>query len=810
MFDNFETLDPAEAEAKMRAKAPGVLPDDEHLLLAFKLRNHKLMFTPYRILLKDSSVVNMAAHEYNSLPYRNIAGYAVCTAGHLDSDTELYLYTKSSARKITLIQKDFKRKDVDLFSIMRLLNQYVLWSQDPFGLGVPDEMLGADMPTPSEPSEQGITDYLGGNATELDPEQVQGMMQDFLIPNEIVRIAYKAGRDLTVFTTKRILLVDKKGITGKSIEYKTILYSHVRMFSIETAADGIFDRDADLALYTDIPAMPIIKQDIKRKCNMHKLQMFLTDLVCGVGGGLPVFSHEANTQDMGGGNYHKSLPKWMAGEGDAGQIDAGQANQQFHAEPNNILQENEFVEMAFKGRKDYMLFTTKRIVFVDNKTVAFGLGGKKVEYITIPYFSISHFALQTPGYGLIFKDRDAELQIWTDCTYFRHEVRTKDHESPPMPLMTFIEQDLARDKVDLLAIHRYLSYKLLSLGPVPPQVQGQMTAHERPKILIRPEVPGEGSVWSTLHEMFSDNAYMIDAGEMNRKFHENFMLQDDETVGIAYANGRDLFMVTTKRIFMMDTKGFTGKKVQYLTIPFSSVRSFGVETASTFDRDCEFFIDVKGFWNTQESPSHDSSISSRIKQDLSKGQCDVMAIHNFMSDRCVLFFADQTSFTPDLPPFLHYTSLAEPSAATKFNAFFDRDNMSMLSTEEMNMLNQQLRYAPPLLLSEQFESIQIGFQRKKDLMLFTNLRVLHVDRKKQMRGLLGEKYEYTTIPWSAVLGFGFAAAGSWGDSDSHMCIYRDVNNDGEYKFDLKKKAANQPVINRYLDTKVIYKQNYGQ
>ena len=75
MFDDFETIDAAEAEKKMREKAPGALHDEEHLIMAFKLRNHKLMFTPYRILFKDSSVLDLSAHEYNSLPYRNIAAF---------------------------------------------------------------------------------------------------------------------------------------------------------------------------------------------------------------------------------------------------------------------------------------------------------------------------------------------------------------------------------------------------------------------------------------------------------------------------------------------------------------------------------------------------------------------------------------------------------------------------------------------------------------------------------------------------------------------------------------------------------------
>ena len=92
-------------------------------------------------------------------------------------------------------------------------------------------------------------DLLGGNAAELVPEQVEEQLKTFLLPTEKVRIAYKAGRDLAAFTTKRILIVDKKGITGKSVEYKTILYSHIRMFALETAGGGIFDRDAEVRGY---------------------------------------------------------------------------------------------------------------------------------------------------------------------------------------------------------------------------------------------------------------------------------------------------------------------------------------------------------------------------------------------------------------------------------------------------------------------------------------------------------------------------------------------------------------------------------
>ena len=95
------------------------------------------------------------------------------------------------------------------------------------------------------------------------------------------------------------------------------------------------------------------------------------------------------------------------------------------------------------------------------------------------------------------------------------------------PLITYIEQDLATGKVDLLAVHRYLSHKLLSLTPQPFNGPSENipTSAVRPLNPMRPDVPGEESVWAKLHEMFSDNSHQIDAAEIDAKFHANGMLQ---------------------------------------------------------------------------------------------------------------------------------------------------------------------------------------------------------------------------------------------------------------------------------------------
>jgi len=52
---------------------------------------------------------------------------------------------------------------------------------------------------------------------------------------------------LFIFTNKRLILVDKQGITGKKIEYFSVVYKSISRFSIETA--GNFDLDAELKIW---------------------------------------------------------------------------------------------------------------------------------------------------------------------------------------------------------------------------------------------------------------------------------------------------------------------------------------------------------------------------------------------------------------------------------------------------------------------------------------------------------------------------------------------------------------------------------
>lgn len=67
----------------------------------------------------------------------------------------------------------------------------------------------------------GIAQILLGNATEIDIEKLKSELVPILADNESLETWYKLVRDQIIFTTKRILFIDKQEITGKKVEYHT-------------------------------------------------------------------------------------------------------------------------------------------------------------------------------------------------------------------------------------------------------------------------------------------------------------------------------------------------------------------------------------------------------------------------------------------------------------------------------------------------------------------------------------------------------------------------------------------------------------
>lgn len=122
----------------------------------------------------------------------------------------------------------------------------------------------------------GLFDGLIGNASEITIEEVQKEFVNILSPGESIEKAYKLIRDLFIFTNKRLILVDKQGVTGKKTEYHSIPYKSITHFSIETA--GHFDLDAELKIWISGSQLPIEKQ-FNKSLNIYELQSVLAAYV---------------------------------------------------------------------------------------------------------------------------------------------------------------------------------------------------------------------------------------------------------------------------------------------------------------------------------------------------------------------------------------------------------------------------------------------------------------------------------------------------------------------------------------------------
>ena len=122
----------------------------------------------------------------------------------------------------------------------------------------------------------GLLDGVLGNASKIDVGKIQDEFDKILAPGEKVEHAYQLSRDYFVFTDKRLVLVDKQGLTGSKAEYHSIPYRSITHFSIETG--GTLDMDAELKLWISSTPAPILKQFNKR-LSIYEVQAVLASYV---------------------------------------------------------------------------------------------------------------------------------------------------------------------------------------------------------------------------------------------------------------------------------------------------------------------------------------------------------------------------------------------------------------------------------------------------------------------------------------------------------------------------------------------------
>lgn len=118
----------------------------------------------------------------------------------------------------------------------------------------------------------GLINHLLGNATEIDVAALEQEFSPILCEGEVLESAYSLIRDKWVFTNKRIIMLDEQGVTGSKREYRSIPYSSIVQFSIETA--GTLDDDCEMKIWVKGLEFPI-KKEFGRKIDVKSIQRAL-------------------------------------------------------------------------------------------------------------------------------------------------------------------------------------------------------------------------------------------------------------------------------------------------------------------------------------------------------------------------------------------------------------------------------------------------------------------------------------------------------------------------------------------------------
>lgn len=109
--------------------------------------------------------------------------------------------------------------------------------------------------------------------------RVPRFVNRFLYPGEKIAFALKAFRDIAVFTDKRVLIINYRYLSGKSVEYYTYFYKNVITYSLATPGYGM-DLDSDIVFR--FINQEVAHFQIEKGHNLDKFLFLIYDLVSAV------------------------------------------------------------------------------------------------------------------------------------------------------------------------------------------------------------------------------------------------------------------------------------------------------------------------------------------------------------------------------------------------------------------------------------------------------------------------------------------------------------------------------------------------
>jgi len=378
------------------------------------------------------------------------------------------------------------------------------------------------------------------------------------------------------------------------------------------------------------------------------------------------------------------------------------------------------------------------------------------------------------------------MMIWTDIYHSyltekekymvkRGEEEVEEERTIYIPIagpVSYISVDFQKDKVDLPAIGRYLASRCAVLGS---QTSMPQTPASR-DVLVMQSDPG---LLEQFISWLGDDYRAVDPEELDAKLRgDASMLLPDEKVQMGFVCGRDVMIFTTHRAMKID-KQWLGKKVLYLSFPWTKVKKYEVCSAGTWDLDAEMGLTIKAPWYNRE-------MGKGLSIDFSRGRCDCIALNAFISAQ-VVGAADGTST-------LSMDKLYEARPEGLIGEFFSwlGDDAVQIAAVDATM---KFHNAPKILLGD--ETVEIAFKCGKDFFMATTKRWIKVDVQSRDRSkVLVESVPMRFVPCFNVT----TAAKNIFDQDAEIDMLTEV---GGWGFDVKKNHGDIMSVYTLMNKKCV-------
>merc|ERR1719399_1746484 len=223
------------------------------------------------------------------------------------------------------------------------------------------------------------------------------------------------------------------------------------------------------------------------------------------------------------------------------------------------------------------------------------------------------------------------MMIWTDIfhTYKtekvtvmvkRGEEEVEEEKTIYIPIagpVSYISIDFQKDKVDLAAVGRYMASRCAVLG-------SQTSMPPTPTASEVLDYRGDPGLLEQFVAWLGDDFRAVDPEELDAKLRgDASMLLPDEKVQMGFVCGRDAVVFTTHRAIQIDTQ-WLGSKVLYLSLPWTAIKTYKVQSAGTWDLDAEMKLGIYAPWYNQD-------VGPGLTIDFSRGRCDILAVNTFLS-----------------------------------------------------------------------------------------------------------------------------------------------------------------------------------